>query len=118
MKKNQIQKLIIKNIVPALLAGCAALGWWGALYPQFTLLRGTYEIVCEEDEQCGEEDGQCVHEAVEPEEHASVSEPEGAQLYWDILEADCSRIRFKSRLFMEWNALHQQRREVHESGSE
>lgn len=111
MKKNQIQELIIKNIVPALLAGCAALGWWGALYPQFTLLRGTYEIVCEEDEQCGED-------AAEPEENEAGSEPDGAQLYWDILEADCSRIRFKSRLFMEWNALQQQRREVHESGSQ
>lgn len=91
MKKNLIRKFIIKNIIPALLAGCAALGWWGAIYPQFTLLRGTYEIVCEEDEQCGES--------------MMESELDGAQLYWDILEADCSRIRFKSRLFTEWDAL-------------
>ncbi len=104
MKKNLIRKFIIKNIIPALLAGCAALGWWGAIYPQFTLLRGTYEIVCEEDEQCGES--------------MMESELDGAQLYWDILEADCSRIRFKSRLFTEWDALQQQRREVHESGSQ
>lgn len=111
MKKNIIKSIIIKNTIPALLAGCAALGWWGALYPQFTLLRGTYDIVREEDELCGDE-------AVQPEENVIESELDSAQLYWDILEADCSRIRFRSRLFMEWDALQQQRREVHESGSQ
>ena len=112
MNKNIINRSIKKrNAISAALAVCAALGWWGAIYPQFTLLRGTYEIVCEEEGQRGDE-------AVQSGESVIESEPDGAELYWEILEADCSRIRFKSRLFKEWNALQEQRREVHESGSQ
>lgn len=98
-KKPGIKRIEIKKFISTALAVCAALGWWGAIYPQFTLLRGTYEIVCEEGET--RENGEA-----------------SAKLYWDILEADSSHIRFKSRLFQEWNALQEQRREVHESGSQ
>ena len=88
-----------KNIAALLLSVCAALGWWGALYPQFTLLKGTYEIVYDEEE-CPD-GGQ---------------EIDAGELYWQILDADSSRIRFKSRLLTNWYALHEHRGEdIHES---
>lgn len=73
---------------------CALWGWWGALYPEFTLLRGTYRIVCEDGSVPG---GTNVIE----------SEQDSRELYWEILDADSSRIRLKSRLLTEWNALQE-----------
>lgn len=91
------------------LAICAVMGWWGVLYPQFTLLDSTYEIVYE-------------NETAETCESLSEAETEsgfdGSELYWKILDADCSRIRFKSRLLTEWESLQKQRRIDHESGSQ
>lgn len=92
-----------KNAISAVLTICAALGWWGALYPEFTLLAGTYEIVYEEDEARDEE---------------NASESDGGALYWDILNADSRHIRFKSRVLTDWKTLQEQRREVHESGEQ
>lgn len=88
----------MKKTLSAVMALCAALGWWGALYPQFTLVDGTYRIVKEES-------------ATDTEECVTESEPEGNELYWSILDADCSRIRLKSRLLTEWS-------EFHESGNQ
>lgn len=94
-----------KNIISLLLSVCAAMGWWGAIYPQFTLLKGTYEIVCEEDV-----DGACGHDG---------QNIDANELYWQILDADCSRIRFKSRLLTNWYALQEHKGEdVHESGDQ
>lgn len=62
---------------------CAALGWWGMLYPELTMTPDTYEVVWEED-------------AIEKE-----SLPEwdlDSDIYRMILETDSSRIRFRSRL--------------------
>lgn len=108
-----------KNAMSAILAVCAALGWWGALYPQFTLLQGTYEIVYEEDE-CS--DGTQEKDSADSEQYmgGTCDYDELAMsanaLYWQILDADCSRIRFKSRLLTNWHALQEQRREVNGSG--
>ncbi|MCM1102453.1 MAG: hypothetical protein NC079_11905 [Clostridium sp.] len=93
-----------KHAISAVLAICAALGWWGALYPEFTLLEGTYGIVYEEDATSGDE--------------TSESATDAAALYWNILNADSSRIRFKSRLFTVGKTLQEQRREIHESGDQ
>lgn len=88
----------MKKTLSAVMALCAALGWWGALYPQFTLVDGTYRIVEEETAQ-----GNAAH--------IMESELKGNELYWSILDADSSRIRFKSRLLTEWS-------EFHESGNQ
>ncbi len=85
----------MKKIVSGCLAICAAMGWWGVLYPQFTLMEGTYEIVQETPEGTRETE----------------SELDSSELYWSILDADCGRIRFKSRLLTDW-------REFHESGNQ
>lgn len=102
-KKCITKHMTKKRVLSAALMLCAAFGWWGALYPQFTLLQGTYEIVCEEgaDVSAG---------------YAEEAEADGSELYWNILNADSSRIRFKSRLLTDWNAFREHRREeVHES---
>lgn len=86
----------MRKMIAGILTICAALGWWGALYPQFTLVEGTYRIV-EEKADFSEE--KCEETALD-----------GSGIYWSLLEADCSQIRFKSRLLTEW-------REFHESGN-
>ncbi|MCM1089609.1 MAG: hypothetical protein NC092_08065 [Butyrivibrio sp.] len=88
MKKNGI----------AILAVCAAMGWWGALYPRFTLLESTYEIVYENETEEASESH------TDTETGSAVG---GSELYWKILDADCSQIRFKSRLLTEWAAYAQ-----------
>lgn len=92
-----------KKIISGILSICAVLGWWGAIYPQFTLLESTYEIVYEDEETDG---------------NAVESEIDSNTLYWRILDADCDQIRFRSRLLKELNALQEKRREIHESGSQ
>jgi len=70
------------NYIRTVLVLCAAFGWWGMLYPEFTLTPETCTVV--------EEDG-------------TVWDAEKMQamrndLYRMILEADEGQIRFKSKL--------------------
>lgn len=88
----------MKRVVSGIMAVCAAIGWWGALYPQFTLVEGTYRIVNEDESAIVCED---------------ITQPElnGSRLYWSLLNEECSNIKFKSRLLTDW-------REFHESGNQ
>ncbi len=88
----------MKKVVSGIMAVCAAIGWWGALYPQFTLVEGTYGIVYED------EDAMICDDITE-------AELEGSKLYWSLLNEDCRNIKFKSRLLTDW-------REFHESGNQ
>lgn len=88
----------MKKTMSGILALCAAIGWWGALYPEFTLVEGTYRIVCED-------------EVAKAEENMIESELDSSRLYWSILDADCSQIRLRSKLLTDW-------REFHESGNQ
>lgn len=70
---------------------CAALGWWGLLYPELTLTPDTVKVVYEDakdDEQ---------------------SQPQvwrfDSRLYWDILNASPGKITFRSRLLTDFNAI-------------
>lgn len=72
-----------------LAALCAALGWWGALYPELCLTADTYRVVREESV-----DGAQTTETAD--------RGDAARLYWELLETDSSRIRFKSRLAELW----------------
>lgn len=75
---------------------CAALGWWGILYPELTLTSDTYKVVYEE----------------EPAEEGSVSpggqyqENDGiTEGYRGLLRAKSNQIRIRSRLYLtitEW----------------
>ncbi len=83
---------MMKRTILGVLSLCAAMGWWGALYPQFTLMEGTYRIV----------------EEAEAEDDAAVTESEidSSELYWSLLDGDSGRIRFGSRLLAEWREFH------------
>lgn len=75
---------------------CAALGWWGLLYPELTLTPDTVKIT-EEDEEGEISDL--------PWEWSFDSE-----LYRELLEADPGSITLRSRLFTNiglfWEAIH------------
>ncbi len=70
---------------------CAALGWWGLLYPEFTLTPGTVKVVCEDSQT------------------ETDTQPRGwsfdSSLYWDILNAPSDKITFRSRLLTDLNAI-------------
>lgn len=83
MKKEKIGIRIIAIF-------CAALGWWGLLYPELTLTPDTVRVIRES------EDGA-----------ETVSESEWTftdELYLELLGADRDTIRFRSRLLKELNA--------------
>lgn len=63
---------------------CGAMGWWGILYPQLTMTPDTYRVVSEN----GAVQKGC--EVVEWDFDDST--------YMEILNADSSRIRFRSKL--------------------
>ncbi len=83
MKKN---KWLLS--VRIFLGGCAALGWWGLLYPELTMTPSTYRVV--------DENGTVL------ESEEMVEWDFDNDIYWDILEADSSQIRFRSKLYMKW----------------
>lgn len=70
---------------------CAALGWWGLLYPELTLTPDTVKVVCED---------------LPAESH---TQPQtwsfDGSLYWDILNAPSDKITFRSRLLTDLNAI-------------
>ena len=75
---------------------CAALGWWGLLYPELALTPDTVKI------SQADESGASVSQASEW--------SFGSSLYLDLLNADREQISFRSRLFTEigllWEAFH------------
>ena len=70
---------------------CAALGWWGVLYPELTLLPDTYKIV--------------IRDEFSEEESFSYEWIAEDALYREILEADADSIVFKSKLWESISAL-------------
>lgn len=80
----------IKNGIRIITVVCAALGWWGLLYPGLTLTPDTVRVVCEDEN--GEE--------ISPEHRWSLDDG----LYLELLRTDRENIRFRSRLLTELNA--------------
>lgn len=83
---------------------CAAYGWWGVLYPEFTMTPDTYRVVYETD---------TVQEGEEVLEYNLDDD-----IYKTILKSDRSRIRFRSKLLVNLTALKEQERDIHDSGKE
>lgn len=83
---------------------CGILGWWGVLYPELVLTTDTYRICgdSEQDEQ-GIKDGQ----------NLSTDQ----DIYWNLLKADRSEIRFRSRLLIEWNKFMEALNESDQNGT-
>ncbi len=69
---------------------CAALGWWGLLYPELTLTPDTVKVICEDEAEEG-------------------TQAQGwsfdSSLYWDILNAGPGKITFRSKLLTDFNAI-------------
>lgn len=91
----------MKKDIRILLFVCAALGWWGFLYPELAMTPDTYRVV--------EQDGMTRTEIEK-------KESSGNDIYWEVLNADSSQIRFRSKLFDSLAALADYRRTGHESG--
>lgn len=83
---------------------CAVLGWWGVLYPELVLTADTYRI-CDDSGQ----------EEKDIQEGQSLSTDQ--DVYWNLLKADRSEIRFRSRLFAEWNKFMEAFNESDENGT-
>lgn len=81
MNKRERNRIKNKINLKLFVWGCAALGWWGIIYPEFTLTPDTCRIV--------DESGSCV----------KMDEGyDGIELYGDILQAGRDYIRPKSKL--------------------
>ena len=80
----------MKNGIRIITVVCAALGWWGLLYPGLTLTPDTVRVVCEDEN--GEEAAQ----------ERRWTFDDG--LYLELLGTDRENIRFRSRLLTELNA--------------
>lgn len=103
MKKEWLRRKIGSILITA----CALWGWMGSMYPQFTLLDGTFRIVAQEEtrQQCYEEKN-ARGQVTECESEVPLDRN---TLYWDILRADRSQIRIKFKLLEELNALQSAR---------
>lgn len=71
-------------------AMCAALGWWGLLYPELTLTPETVRIVIEDASR----------QEISLDRNKSLDD----SFYLELLEADSGSIRFRSRILTELNA--------------
>lgn len=86
------------NRLKGILAVCAALGWWGAIYPQFTMVKGTYEVVWEDNSR---QMKTAVQEDTSRE--APVREKaDGGEIFWEIMGAGRDKVQWKSRLLTEF----------------
>lgn len=102
MKQNKL-RIPFRIFITA----CAALGWWGILYPELTMTPDTYKIVYEDavsQEYYVQEQGEVVEWDLD------------SDIYETVLSADRSRLRFRSRLLMNMSALYEQERGI--DGSE
>lgn len=91
----------MKKDIRILLFVCAALGWWGFLYPELAMTPDTYRVV--------EQDGATRTEGEKIESSRN-------DIYWEVLNADSSQIRFRSKLLDSLAAFADHRRTGHESG--
>lgn len=70
---------------------CAALGWWGLLYPELTLTPDTVKVI-----QLSE-DGESLT--------LSQEWSFDSNLYWDIINAGSDRITFRSKLLTDFGSI-------------
>lgn len=86
-----------------LISVCAAMGWWGLLYPQLSMTPDTYDIVYEKETALQED----------PEEWDFDND-----IYRQILEAEDGQVRLRSKLFMKISAFIERGSDCNESGDE
>lgn len=84
-----------------LISVCAAMGWWGLLYPQLAMTPDTYEIVNENEA--------VLQEDIEEWDFDS-------DIYRQLLEAEDGQVHLRSKLFMRISAFIERGSESNESG--
>ena len=82
MKKKWLKLRTVMTI-------CAALGWWGLLYPEFVLTPETMQVYEENS------DGTLVE--------ANHSKFDCRELYYKLLDADREHITFRCKLWEDFN---------------
>ena len=75
---------------------CALWGWWGMLYPEFTLTEDTYRVVYEEDAAVPSKSGESVWT-----ENEEAAEESPRELYRRLLHAPKGQVRFRSKLLIQ-----------------
>lgn len=85
MKSKKKLSTFILKILQISLVICAALGWWGLIYPELTLTPDTYQVFYRD-------------KAVQQQQEV-VEWDFDSTIYMDVLNADSSQIRFRSKLF-------------------
>ena len=75
---------------------CALWGWWGMLYPEFTLTEDTYRVVYEEDDAVPSKSEENVWN-----ENAEAAGESPRELYRRLLHASKGQVRFRSKLLIQ-----------------
>ena len=75
---------------------CALWGWWGMLYPEFTLTEDTYRVVYETDDAVSSKSEESVWT-----ENEEAAEESPRELYRRLLHAPKGQVRFRSKLLMQ-----------------
>ena len=79
---------------------CALWGWWGMLYPEFTLTEDTYRVVYEADDEVNTTAPQSASESTLI-ENAEVAQESPRELYQRMLHAPKGQLRFRSKLLIQ-----------------
>ncbi len=88
------------KIIEMALCVCAALGWWGVFYPELTMTPDTYRVVKEAKLSSEDNALQKVGSFGDDEVCETADWDFDREIYFEILQADASQIRFKSKLLM------------------
>lgn len=96
-----------------LMTFCALWGWWGMLYPEFTLTEDTYRVVYDDASQSKTTESASARsttmengttadgEAVGEQADAERSEESPRELYRRLLQAPKGQVRFRSKLLIQ-----------------
>ena len=83
--------------IKMVLCVCAAFGWWGVLYPELVLTSDTCRIYG------GQVNENTVWDDASRNDLTLKNDLDAQDMYWNLLNAGKGEIRFRSRLFTEWN---------------
>ncbi len=88
------------KIIEMALCVCAAFGWWGVFYPELTMTPDTDGVV--KEAKLSSEDNALQKEGSfgDDEVCETADWDFDREIYFEILQADASQIRFKSKLLM------------------
>lgn len=87
--------------VQILMTLCALWGWWGMLYPEFTLTEDTYRVVYETVDAEQSDSAEKISAVGQNGADAGSVEESPRELYRRLLHAPKGQVRFRSKLLMQ-----------------